>query len=165
MILRYTEADSDRAHDEWRANCGPHTLAAALALTLDQARALLTDFEARGLMNPTMMETALARAAWSYVATKGLYTSTLCEGINRIQWEGSWLNKGVPIGAAYARTHWVAAAAGFVLCTACAPAMWLPEERWRHLIAQRCREEIKGCTGWHVTHHYAFPCPAKEVRA
>lgn len=165
MILRYTAEDSDRAIEEWGANCGPHSIAAACALTLDAVRALLPGFEGRGYTNPTMMELALMRAGVPFKCVRGLYTSTLCEGINRIQWEGRWLEKGVPIGAAYAKTHWVAQAAGFVLCTACVSDFWLPERKWREDVSRICREEIKGCTGWHVTHHYAFPSPAKEVRA
>ena len=168
MKLRFTEDDSAEANCAWGANCGPHAVAAALMLTLDQVRPLFAPkFEEKfrergyGFTNPTMMGNALALAGVHVKLTKALRTQELCEGINRIQWEGKWLNPGVPPIVAYGHTHWVAAAAGHVFCTA-APLIqcdWLPERKWRARIATVCLQE--NFTGWHVTHHYAFPVKAK----
>jgi hypothetical protein len=35
-LLRYTAADSTAANETWGANCGPHSIAAALGLSLEQ---------------------------------------------------------------------------------------------------------------------------------
>jgi hypothetical protein len=162
MKLMFTEVDTDVAFNEWGANCGPHALAAALWLTLDLARALMPDFESRGFTNPSMMGDALGRAGIPFTLKKGLYTSSLCEGINRIQWSGPWLKPGVPFGAAYEKTHWIAAAGGFVYCTATDGFGWKPESQWREAVAKECRT-FPRCDGWHITHHYAFEVLAKGV--
>jgi hypothetical protein len=52
---RFTEADANRAHDEWGANCGPGAIAAILALTLDELRPYMGDFESKRYTNPTLM--------------------------------------------------------------------------------------------------------------
>lgn len=161
MKLLFTEADSDAANGEWQANCGPHSLAAALALDLPTARTLMPEFESKGYTNPTMMKAALDRAGINYVVTKGLKTLDLCEGISRVQWEGPWLKPGVPVGAAYYHTHWIASACDQVLCT-CTAIDWFPAVAWRKHLETVCAG-IPRCTGWHITHHYAFEVLAKEV--
>lgn len=80
-----------------------------------------------------------------------LKTPTLCEGINRLQWEGKWLNPGVPARVAYFHTHWVAKCGDFVLCTATEPSAWIPESDWRDFLVNALKKPF------HVTHHYAFP--------
>lgn len=167
LSLRFTEEQSEEANDTWGANCGPHSLAAILGKTLDEARVLLAPkfdekFRERGygFTNPTMMGNALARAGQTFKLTKNLRTDELCEGVNRIQWEGPWLKPGVPPIVAYGHTHWVACREGLVFCTA-APVYdfggsqgWLTLEQWRCLISVLCHREK--FAGWHVTHHYAW---------
>ncbi len=157
MNLRFTEEDSNRANTIWGANCGPHALAAALGLTLDEARAFLPTFEGKGYTNPTMMVAALVLAKARFTVKKNLHTPILCAGLNRIQWEGRWTKPGVPPIVAYGYTHWVAWANGAVFCTCMPWRRWTPEADWRRMIADMCRTE--GFSGWHVTHHYAL---AKE---
>lgn len=94
-----------------------------------------------------MMTAALINLNMSHRLVKGLKTSALCEGINRVQWEGSWLNPGVPVAAAYHHTHWIAHSNGFVLCTATCSDMWLQVDRWAEYLAAEKKP-------WHVTHHY-----------
>jgi hypothetical protein len=160
MRLNFTEQDSERASAEWGANCGPHALAAALWLDLSTVRDLMPDFEDKGYTTPTMMESALKAAGINHTRTTKLRTSELCEGISRIQWEGPWLKPGVPFAAAYHHTHWVAQAGGFVFCTAVPLFGWIPIETWRRVVGVVC-QDIKNCTGWHATHHYAFDVLAK----
>lgn len=148
-LLRFTEADSDRAQKEWKATCGPHSIAAACGFTLHEVRFALANY--KGWMSPTGMERALEVLTVPYRRTSHLKTQELCEGINRIQWEGSWLNPGVPARIAYFHTHWVAHFGGWVLCTACLPYQWIRVESWRqfHL-------EDTPPTPFHITHHYAL---------
>ncbi len=167
LSLRFTEEQSEDAYDSWGANCGPHSVAAALGKTLEEVRPLFAPkfeekFQERGYgyTNPTMLGNALALARVAFKLTKNLRTDQLCEGINRIQWEGKWLNPGVPTIVAYGHTHWVACREGMVFCTA-VPVhdfgdvqRWLTMEQWLTLVAVLCHREK--FTGWHVTHHYAW---------
>ena len=97
-----------------------------------------------------MMGAALKRLGTAYELTKGLKTATLCNGINRIQWEGPWLKPGVPPAAAYKHTHWVAHWAGWVLCTAVESYRWVPVAWWAEVLKHSGE-------AWHVTHHYELP--------
>lgn len=164
MKLNFTEEDSIRAFDEWGANCGPHSVAAALWLDLSTVRDLMPEFHGRGYTTPTMIEAVLTRTGINYQRTTKLKTVDLCEGINRIQWEGPWLKPGVPFAAAYHKTHWVAQCDGMVYCSATPFFTWAPVETWKRYLASVVIEQIKNCTGWHVTHHYAFDVLAKEAR-
>ena len=145
--LRYSEADSAQASKSWRATCGPHSIAAACGLTLDQVRPALSDY--RGWMNPTQMGNALRALGFRYRLISHLRTSIVCHGISRVQFEGPWLNPGVPPTVAYRYTHWVAHYDGWVLCTACEPARWIRIDDWRsfHLT-------VEPVSPFHITHHY-----------
>lgn len=145
--LPYTRAESDEARKAWGANCGPHALAAALGKSLDDARLCLPGF--RGWTNPTMMGAALRACGAVFRLTKNLRTAQLCDGINRLQWEGPWLNPGVPARVAYQHTHWIAHFDGWVLCTAVNPYQWERREVWSAWLANEGER-------WHVTHHYAL---------
>lgn len=98
-------------------------------------------------MNPTKMRLTLYELGRKFVFIGGLKTQELCNGINRVQWEGPWLEPGVPARVAYRHTHWVAHLDGWVLCTVCNPAEWIPVEDWREYTEQ----------DFHITHHYAIP--------
>jgi hypothetical protein len=152
--LNFSAADSERAHAGWKATCGPHAIAAACGLSLDQVRAGLPPY--RGWMSPTMVEQTLNNLRRSYLLHKGLKTSNLCNGLNRVQWEGEWLKPGVPARVAYFHTHWVAAWDGWVLCTTCEPTRWIPERSWRHFHLM-----TEPRSPFHVTHHYALPFKPK----
>jgi len=143
--LRYSGPDSQRARDEWNATCGPHSIAAACDLTLEEVRVAMTGY--KGWMSPTMVGATLAALNRPYSLQKGLKTTTLCEGINRIQWEGKWLDPGVPARVAYFHTHYVAHREGWVLCTALFPAIWLPVGLWK-------QEHDRLGNPFHITHHY-----------
>jgi len=143
--LLYTLDDSVKANREWGASCGPHSIAAACGLTLDQVRPALVNY--KGWMSPTNITQSLLRLGKVHNLRHHLKTQELCNGINRIQWEGKWLNPGIPARVAYFHTHWVAHFNGWVLCTACLPDEWLPVETWRAFAAQANRP-------FHITHHY-----------
>lgn len=147
--LFYSEADSDRAKKSWKATCGPHALAAACGLTLDQVRPALKSY--RGWLNPTMMGESLVTLGRRFRVTTGLRTLDVCDGISRVQWEGSWLDDGVHPSVAYHHTHWVAHLRGWVLCTASVSSEWITAQEWQ---AFHLEEEPR--SPFHVTHHYAF---------
>ena len=150
-ILRYTEADSDRANDEWKATCGPHSIAAACGKTLEDVRAamLRAGVNYRGWMSPTQVTNTLhALGVFPSIQSK-LKTMELCDGINRVQWEGKWLNPGVPPRVAYFHTHLVAHFSGFVLCTATVHG-WVPADEWRNFHTNVLKSPF------HITHHWTI---------
>lgn len=147
MILKYTAEDSIRAESEWKATCGPHSIAAACGLTLDQVRPFISNY--KGWMSPMQMADTLRSLGKFKSCKTPLKTSVLCNGINRIQWEGKWLDPGVPVRIAYFHTHWVAHFDGLVLCTACEPTKIIKEEDWRDFLLN---SEPK--SPFHITHHY-----------
>lgn len=104
-MLRFTEADCDRAAREWGLNCGPAALAACLGMTPEEVRPHLGAF--RGFMTPTEMLNAIESAGFTVRPTDPeLYLPD--HGIVRVQWGGPWLHPGVPAKAAYRFTHWIA---------------------------------------------------------
>jgi len=151
--LRYTESDSFLAHDTWKATCGPHSIAAACSKTLDEVRSAMqaADINYRGWMSPTQVAKTLAALGQKYTLQSKLKTQVLCEGINRVQWEGKWLNPGVPARVAYFHTHLVAQFGGWILCTACLQAKWIRINDWRdfHL-------NIEPRSPFHITHHWTL---------
>jgi hypothetical protein len=149
--LKYTEEDSKRANKEWKATCGPHAIAAACEVSLEQVREgmLKAAVNYRGWMSPTQVTRTLLTLGRVHNYASGLKTQDLCEGINRVQWEGKWLNPGVPARVAYFHTHLVAQFQGVVLCTCCINHEWVPLEDWRAFIPGACYP-------FHITHHWTL---------
>jgi hypothetical protein len=102
----FSPPDVEQASDEWGANCGPAALAAITGRTLAQVRPVVeaSDFEQRGYMNPTHVKTALSALGLRFT----VHGSWVRRGLLFVQWGGPWLKPGVPIGAAYRNTHWIA---------------------------------------------------------
>lgn len=150
-VLRFTAEESARANKDWKATCGPHSIAAACGIALDQVREQLEYFgDYKGWMSPTQVQRVLLRLQKPFRLDRwNIKTSELCNGINRIQWEGPWLKPGVPARVAYRHTHWIAHFNGWVLCTACLPSEWITVEDWRHH-----HLEVEPATPFHITHHY-----------
>ena len=119
----FTEADFKAANDAWGCNCGPSALAFALQIGLEQVRAALPAFEARGYVNPTMMREALATLGRrieivrnpSGGRNRGYGIDTMFAGpmsLVRIQWTGPWTspsnNSSRVAKWAAGQTHWIA---------------------------------------------------------
>jgi hypothetical protein len=115
----FTPTESEQAHEEWGANCGPNALAFALQVHISKVRPLIPHFEERRYTNPTMMKTALETAGRRFVSvhpgkqTRGkpadverMFSPEMA--LTRIQWDGPWCEPGVPAAAAYRQTHWIA---------------------------------------------------------
>ena len=149
LRLRYDAAESEAANKAWKATCGPHSIAAAMGVTLEEVRAALVNY--KGWMSPTQVIQTLTRLGQKFTLTSGLNTQELCNGINRIQWEGKWLNPGVPPRIAYFYTHYVAHFNGWVLCTACLSSEWISVTSWR-----RHHLTVDPVSPFHITHHFEF---------
>lgn len=155
---RFTAADADRAHDDWGCNCGPSALAAICGLTLDAARPLMGDFEAKHYTNPTLMMASLDRVpgiTWRRVKDLPDW------GLVRVQWEGPWTQPGVPMRARYRHTHWIGTCASargrgaFDVNAMSNGSGWCSWEHWQQILAPLIiRECVPRASGaWHFTHH------------
>jgi hypothetical protein len=158
-FLAFTEADAGRAYREFGFNCGPAALAACLGLTPNDVRPHLPPvFEARRYMNPTQMGQALMSLGcrWRpmpYPLDDGQFP---VHGLVRVQWSGTWLKPGVPVGAAYARTHWVASK--FINDAAWVYDInggWQTRVAWEAQTVPLILAEVRGADGtWHPTHRW-----------
>ncbi len=170
LLPRFTQADSNRAYDEWGCNCGPTAFAAILGLTLDEVRPIFAraGFDAKRYTNPTMMIDVLRASGCGYSITQGAKLSAdpwPTWGLVRIQWHGPWMDPGVPIRARYRHTHWVGAArravdrtmtadVGIYDCNAMANGTgWAPLAAWRDILVPHLTDGHKRADGkWSVTH-------------
>lgn len=114
--MKFTIDECQRAEDAWGFNCGPAALCAVLRKSPDGVRPLLGDFEAKRYTNPTLMYAALklagVTARTTYRGDVPAAFPDVTHGLVRVQWGGTWINPGVPMGARYRRTHWVAMRTG-----------------------------------------------------
>lgn len=151
--LFYTADESTAANKAWKATCGPHSIAAACGVNLDAVKHAmdLADVNYRGWMSPTQVTRTLHALNRKFDLRSGLKTMMLCQGINRVQWEGPWLKPGVPARVAYFQTHLVAFSHGWVLCTACETAKWIRAEEWREFHLYSPPE-----SPFHITHHWTL---------
>ena len=158
--LKFTEVESQKAYSDWGANCGPHALAAACGMTLDQARELLIGFDLKRYTNPTMMENALNLYSVFWGRQRGLKIKDLpalpesLTALCRVQWEGRWLDPGVPKMVAYRHTHWIAYFQGAVFCTVVPVFGWVDFKDWAEYLDRWTK--ASGYRGWHITHLYTL---------
>lgn len=158
--LKFTDEESHLAFTKWGANCGPHALAASCGFTLDRARELLIGFDLKRYTNPTMMENGFNLAGIHWERRRGLvlrdnfaippHLATVC----RVQWEGRWLNPGVPKMVAYRHTHWIAYFQGVVFCTIVPVFGWVDFKLWADFMGRWTKSQAYD--GWHITHTYAL---------
>lgn len=170
--LRFDIKSAQAAADLWGFNCGPGALCAVLQKTPDELRPYLQDFEAKRYTNPSMMADILrgVNAKWRNVweakadCTRDALAVPIYPqfGLVRVQWDGSWCNAGVPVGARYRRTHWIAYASpeytrdgawAFDINAMCVGG-WITFREWScDLAPWLIRECVHGGSGkWWPTH-------------
>lgn len=184
----YPLEDITRAAAEWGLNCGPAALCTMLSLKPDDVRYSIPQFEHRKYTNPTMMKLALTslgvqfheatpQEVWKVIAerpqpiTLQKYETFPIYGLARIQFEGRWMNPGVPIQARYRHTHWVGSMAHPTIHRELVPSQttgksslftlyifdvnsgWTDYAAWRDQTMPGLTSDTKGATGgWHCTH-------------
>lgn len=165
MILPYTTAEAESAHDQWNAMCGHFSIAAATGRPLEDIRT--AGVPLKGWMNPTMIRETLESLhvpfdRWQFMGTSHKNPEAILETDNlkggailRIQWEGSWMNPGVPKGAQYQRTHYIACKAGRIMDPAMGPNIHMPVGLWLQEVP-KVVSQIKGATSYHFTHAWTI---------
>lgn len=153
---RFTLDDVERAAADWHCNCGPASIAAIAALTLDELRPMLGDFESKGYTNPTLMWEILGRLPLLWARAQLVWPRW---GLVRIQWEGPWTKPGVPARAAYRHTHWVGSRRRdgrtdiFDVNAMCVSG-WVPLAEWTDQLVpwllSECEPKADG--RWNMTH-------------
>jgi hypothetical protein len=102
----YRPPDVDEAYHEWSASCGPCALAAMLGRPLADVRSLFPGIEQRNFCNPSHVEAALnaAQVRWR---KNSKAVALPVRGLAFLQVTGPWDGPGVPVAAAYRKTHWI----------------------------------------------------------
>lgn len=169
--VRFTLAEALRAHETIRFNCGPAALAAICGF--DPVRATSAFVRFPGFTNPSAMSAALKLV---HAQPRGWFASDWpVFGVARIQFEGPWMNEGVPVAARYRFTHWAASCRTetgllvFDINNAGLPDLvaggWLPVERWRTSVLPELTASVKRATGgWHITHAFEVTTPPPPLR-
>lgn len=152
-VLKWDMGDSLWELDQNGLMCGPRALGSALDLSLKEVRERAKVFGVRVYkwMNPTMIESFLRANGTRYVLRKGMRIKELCRGINRMQFEGPWLDPGVPAAEAYKHTHWLTQKDGWVFDSNVSGHTWTAVDEWWRI---NLRETEK--RPWHITHHYCI---------
>lgn len=159
--LAFSEDDVQRAAEEWNCNCGPGALAALLGMTLGQVRTVITGFEERGYMSPTMMRAAVEAAGLRIICddrrecrSPSLFPP---ERLIRIQWEGPWTKPEGNPRWAYGATHWIATRVkDGRLWIFDINAGWTTPAYWQDRVVPMITDTIRRATGgWFATHTWA----------
>jgi hypothetical protein len=165
----FTPDQVEQAANEWGFNCGPGALCAALNLTPDELRPHLLDFESKGYTNPSLMHNILGRLKVPFrtiyrADEQGIHPRPSL-GLMRVQWGGPWTQPGVPMGARYRQTHWVALADDYVFdINAIHEGGWLFYAVWKqHLVPWLMNECCpRGDRTWWATHVLELNLPRKD---
>ena len=173
----YTIYQLHAAMDSWGLNCGPGALAAMLGIDdLDVVAVHIPHFRERHYTNPSMMQAALRSLKVKWHEVDDSEDSAALDsggnpmlkwpeyGLMRIQWEGPWLEPGVPPAAAYKHTHWIGCITGsegfpgsmiFDFNTG-----WETPESWEAGVVKDITGQTKRATGgWHPTHRWELELP------
>lgn len=158
--LRFTLDQAGAEADAWRFSCGPAAICALLGMAPLDVRPYLLGF--RGWMNPTQMRAALRALRVSFVVEQETTARPLDFprfGIARIQWGGPWMVPGVPFGARYRHTHWVASTAladdarAIFDVNAITVGGWIPSDEWATRLVPFILEDTPRADGtWTITH-------------
>jgi len=164
-LPKFNLADAQKAGDTWGANCGPGALAAITLRTLDEVHPHLDGFDQKHYTNPKMMYAALKSLGVEYRDVEGWPEW----GLLRVQWEGPWMNPGVPLRARYRHTHWVGCQRidRITFCglfifdiNAMCVAGWLPFEEWdQQLVPWLCKQCEPKWNGKYSITHSIEVCP------
>lgn len=130
-----------------------------LGLEPNDVRAALTGFDEKRYTNPTMMYGALAALGVPFRKEKqvaGRREEALAKyGLCRVQWEGPWLNPGVPAAAGYRLTHWIGTMefGGDEFWVFDVNGGWTEFAPWeRDTVPRLTRLYPRATGGWHVAH-------------
>lgn len=162
--LRFGDAETRAASDEWGFNCGPGALCAALGMTPAELRPHMLDFESKHYTNPTLMFGVLKKLGIEHRVvhrSDDFMQPTVWPvfGLCRVQWHGPWMKPGVPMKARYRQTHWIAVHGHrFSRCVFDINALeadgWIPFSLWAGRLVpwllEMCVPKADG--RWHITH-------------
>lgn len=154
MNLPYTDEQSQKAYDDWQATCGHHSIAAASQRPLEDVRKAIPNY--RGWMSPMQILKTLFHLKQGFHYRKDLHTQDIPDSPNpqilRLQFEGSWLNPGVPAAAAYHHTHYIAVLGNEVMDPMIDSSVLIDKSAWLETQDIRVTQSKPKATGWHFTH-------------
>lgn len=153
----YTPPDLDEAAARWKACCGHGALAAILRCPVMYLRRAFPWAPREPWTSPKRLRLALEHLGVQ-VGRDALFSREWPRhpfpphGLVFVQFEGPWLDPGVPVKEAYARTHLAASStvngARYIYDVNVEPAGgWVPEEVWRRDILPPLAAHYHGATG------------------
>ena len=101
----YLPKDMEECAKDWGAACGHGALAACLGTPVSVTLPLLGK---GGWINVPMMKDALIKASKRFGVRRDGSWPQRGKAVVMLQWLGSWMEPGVPLGARCAYRHWVA---------------------------------------------------------
>ena len=145
----FNPPDLDAAYDAWKCTCGPGSVAALLGLTCEAVRPHFPGHEQRGYANPTHVQNALRSLGYRVTSDwvkpdHKPYQPAF--GLVFVQFGGPWLAPGVPVGAAYRKTHW-SAINGAMAYDVNAEGGWWRVSDWAEEVLPYIAKAIKRCDG------------------
>jgi hypothetical protein len=147
----FSPPDTDAAHAEWKANCGPCAFAALLGRNVNDCRKFFPRFPAQPWTNPTHMRAALDAAGATNRSNASFDRESVAQfrGLVFVQLDGPWCAEGVPIAAAYRNTHW-AASSGTGWMYDANVREWIPLAEWRDQLTPWLVSQTRRATGWWI---------------
>jgi hypothetical protein len=159
MTTRYAPPDVDEAVAAYNATCGPAALAAIVQQPLMRLRTLFPGFPRKCWVNPTAMMAALDRLNAPFENRKRAWPTY---GLAFLQWDGPWLAPGIPVGAAYKHTHWIAVVQDVARMIYDINADgWLPGPEWEQRIVPAILAEEPEASG---TYFVRWSCQVLRQR-
>jgi hypothetical protein len=150
-LALHVPSDVEAAYDAWGAACGPAAVAALLGMEVNSLRPHLG---AKRWANPSDIRRALDALERPHTYRGSVNRGDLDfpeRGLAFVQIAGPWLGPGVPVGAAYRHTHWVAVDRCFIFDINEGDAGgWLSIAGWKQWIAPELVAHTKRADGWYV---------------
>lgn len=131
---------------EFRATCGPVSLAALLGTTVIEVMRFFPEFPQRDYATQADMVYALQSCGARFQAE--VDPSLPIDGVSLVQIEGHWTRPGVPIRAQLRYTHWVACRCGYIFDQNIGD--WLESSEWLNRGAATWMEAIPGFNGFRI---------------
>lgn len=158
MNLPYTQSESQKAHREWKASCGHHSIAAATNRSLDDVRK--SGVKLCGWMNPRMVSQCLSSMEvdfhLAFVSPQKHPYMEMVDGnqgqqrIFRVQFTGPWMDG--PVAEQYRHTHYIACLQSGIVDPILNPCKIMQHEDWWDIAEEMYQTIVKRCEGYHFSH-------------
>ena len=156
LIIQNAVTDMEEQYRIWGANCGPTALAAFLRMKVAEVRPFVEAVQGGkflGYMNAGHMVSAIRQAGrepWRVDYSRGEVRWPKERGVCLLQFDGPWLESGVPFKARFKYTHFVAATRDGALIYDGNANAWMDQAFWNEKIMRVLQRDFRRATGWYT---------------